>query len=45
LPENTGRFAPNAAGLIDLGKWLEGEHAISKPLPEGLENELADAAS
>jgi endogenous inhibitor of DNA gyrase (YacG/DUF329 family) len=36
-----GRFAPFCSGrckLIDLGKWLGGEHAISEPLrPEHFE--------
>jgi len=33
-----GPFCSHRCQLIDLGKWLGGEHAISKPLkPEHLE--------
>jgi endogenous inhibitor of DNA gyrase (YacG/DUF329 family) len=33
-----GPFCSERCGLIDLGKWLGGEHVISEPLrPEHLE--------
>jgi endogenous inhibitor of DNA gyrase (YacG/DUF329 family) len=33
-----GPFCSHRCRLIDLGKWFEGEHAISEPLgPEHLE--------
>ncbi|MGB7768114.1 MAG: DNA gyrase inhibitor YacG [Verrucomicrobiia bacterium] len=33
-----GPFCSRRCQLVDLGKWLEGEHAISEPLqPEHLE--------
>jgi len=41
-----GPFCSYRCNLIDLGKWLGGEHAISEPLrPEHLENYAALPAS
>ena len=28
-------FCSERCRLIDLGKWLDGEHRISEPLPDG----------
>ncbi|HXB58560.1 MAG TPA: DNA gyrase inhibitor YacG [Candidatus Acidoferrales bacterium] len=39
-----GPFCSERCKLIDLGKWLGGEHAISEPLPAGLPDELKDEA-
>lgn len=40
-----GPFCSERCKLIDLGKWLGGEHAISKPLPVSLPEELTDEVS
>lgn len=40
-----GPFCSHRCKMIDLGKWLGGEHAISEPLrPEHLEAHAARAA-
>ena len=37
-----GPFWPKRCRLIDLGKWLGGEHAISEPLKPGHFEPFAD---
>jgi endogenous inhibitor of DNA gyrase (YacG/DUF329 family) len=40
-----GPFCSERCKLIDLGKWLGGEHAISEPLPVSLPDEFMDEVS